>query len=166
MNEKKSKRLRAAARILLFLYTALMLVLMFGRAKFAFSSSYREMLLANMNLIPFKTIKEMCEIVFMGTRSYLLRLAVVNLVGNIVMFVPFGFLLPLGFKACKRLSRTLLIMFCALLVCEAAQLLSLRGIFDVDDFLFNLAGVCAGYGVFRLCRSYLDKKTEKKNEKI
>ncbi len=164
-NENTENKLRTAAKVLLFVYTALMLALMFGRARFAFSSSYKEMLLANMNLIPFRTVKEMCEIVFMGTRAYLLRLAVVNLVGNVIMFVPFGFLLPLGFRACERLSRTLLYMFCALLICEAAQLFSLRGIFDVDDLIFNLAGVCAGYGVFRLCKKVLAKRTRKNERK-
>jgi glycopeptide antibiotics resistance protein len=77
-----------------------------------------------------------------------------QLLGNVILFVPLGLLLPLlgrrfqrfGFTAIVGLSVSVGIEFV-----QFAMLLTLtaRRSVDVDDILLNLAGACIGYLVWR-----------------
>lgn len=102
-----------------------------------------------LNLTPLHTIRLFWNLLS-HPRPALVRLAVVNLAGNILLFLPLGLLLPQAFQKAPRLWKTLLTA--ALLICavEIAQLLTLRGSCDVDDLILNLLGTLLGYGVFRL----------------
>ena len=75
-----------------------------------------------------------------------------NLVGNILVFVPFGFLLPKAYPGCGRWWR---VLYCAvgIVMCiELFQLFSAFGAFDVDDILLNVSGSVIGYGIFAVVR--------------
>ena len=75
-----------------------------------------------------------------------------NLVGNVLVFIPFGFLLPKAYPACGRWWR---VLYCAvgLVMCiELFQLFSAFGAFDVDDILLNVFGTVLGYGAFTVIR--------------
>ena len=74
------------------LYGVLMLWLLFGqRLGYAFDGAYTERLAANINLIPFKTVSEYVADLSVSVSFGELRHAVINLVGNVIMFVPLGF---------------------------------------------------------------------------
>lgn len=75
---------------------------------------------------------------------------VLNLVGNVVAFVPFGALLPLLVKRARSLIKTSLLGFEFSLLVEIVQLFSKVGSFDVDDMLLNTLGVLGGYVLFHL----------------
>lgn len=66
----------------------------------------------------------------------------VILIGNIVMFIPLGFVPVLLWKKCSIL-KAILIGFLSVLFIECWQLLIGRT-FDVDDFLLNLIGIAIG----------------------
>ena len=68
-----------------------------------------------------------------------------NLVGNIVVFVPFGFLLPYVMKRGRNFFVMLLNAFVLVLGIEVFQLFSAFGAFDVDDILLNCLGAVLGY---------------------
>lgn len=68
-----------------------------------------------------------------------------NLVGNIVVFVPFGFLLPYVIKWGRNFLVMLLNAFVFVLGIEVFQLFSAFGAFDVDDILLNCFGAVLGY---------------------
>ena len=70
-----------------------------------------------------------------------------NIILNILMFVPLGFMIPLLFKKCKRWYITYLIGFGATLFIEILQLISKRGIFELDDIINNTLGCIIGYGL-------------------
>lgn len=74
-----------------------------------------------------------------------------NLVGNVVCFIPFGFLLPFLQKDSRH--GWVLLINAFLLVCgiELFQLFTAFGAFDVDDILLNCAGAMLGHGLFLLC---------------
>ena len=75
-----------------------------------------------------------------------------NLVGNILVFVPFGFLLPKAYPGCGRWWR---VLYCAvgIVMCiELFQLFSAFGAFDVDDILLNVSGSVIGYSIFAVVR--------------
>ena len=75
-----------------------------------------------------------------------------NLVGNVIAFVPFGVFLPLLVKRVRSLVKTSLLGFEFSLFVELVQLFGKVGSFDVDDILLNTLGVMGGYLLFRLMR--------------
>ncbi|RCX23866.1 VanZ like protein [Fontibacillus phaseoli] len=95
------------------------------------------------NLKPLFTIKQ-----FLHVDSSHSDAAMINLIGNIVVFTPFGVLLPMILKG--RLSKSLLIFIAGLFILETVQLLSRRGSFDIDDFILNSLGYLIGFGVYKL----------------
>lgn len=75
-----------------------------------------------------------------------------NLVGNVVAFVPFGYLLPRVWKAAQHCIVCMGTAFLTVVGIELFQLLSAFGIFDVDDILLNCFGALLGYLCFLLAR--------------
>ena len=72
-----------------------------------------------------------------------------NLVGNVVVFIPFGFLLPLVLKKGKNFLLMFFNTFLFVLGIEVFQLFSAFGVFDVDDILLNCFGAVIGYLLWR-----------------
>lgn len=73
-----------------------------------------------------------------------------NLIGNIVIFIPYGLLLPLVWKKGKSLFSFLLSVLVFILGVELIQMWTNFGAFDVDDILLNLLGALIGYFVYFL----------------
>jgi len=69
---------------------------------------------------------------------------IINLFGNIIMFIPFGFL---GWLNTKYFSFKKLIVdfLSALIIVEALQYLTRLGVFDIDDLALNSLGVWIGF---------------------
>lgn len=81
---------------------------------------------------------------------------------NIVLFVPFGFLLPLGIKKFQTFWKTYLVGFLFSLFIELIQLFFHLGIFETADLLNNTIGVLIGYGFYKIIVFFISaKKTEK-----
>ena len=95
------------------------------------------------NLVPFKTIGPY----LLGKKG--LIIAGINLLGNIVLLVPAGILIPLAFRGVSW-SRTILLAFAAGTFIEGMQVVLHVGIFDIDDVILNGLGVIAGYGMYVL----------------
>ena len=73
-----------------------------------------------------------------------------NIILNIMMFVPFGFLLPLVSKMFQVFWKTYLAGFLFTFLIEMTQLLLNLGICELDDFMNNTVGAMIGYGFYRL----------------
>ncbi|GFI16652.1 hypothetical protein IMSAGC009_01818 [Lachnospiraceae bacterium] len=71
-----------------------------------------------------------------------------NLVGNVVVFIPFGFLLPYVIKHGRNFFVMLIHAFLFVTGIEVFQLFSAFGAFDVDDILLNCFGAVLGYLVY------------------
>lgn len=98
------------------------------------------------NLIPLHEIKR-----FVVYRKQLGFAAVaLNLIGNVLAFVPFGLFLPLLLRGMRYFGKTVLLGFEFSLLVEIVQLFSKVGSFDVDDILLNTLGVVLGYVLFFL----------------
>lgn len=74
-----------------------------------------------------------------------------NLAGNVLAFVPFGFFLPMLNRHTRGLFRMALFTFEFSLLVETIQLVSKVGSFDVDDLMLNTLGGILGYVIFSLC---------------
>jgi glycopeptide antibiotics resistance protein len=71
-----------------------------------------------------------------------------NVLGNMVMFVPFGFFVSYFLKLEKLYSVTLITLITSITI-EITQLLIGR-VFDVDDLLLNLIGGIVGFLLYEL----------------
>ena len=93
------------------------------------------------NLIPFTEIRRFW--VYrqeLGMKAFLL-----NVVGNILAFMPCGFLLPAISRRCRRGWGVMAIGFLISFFIECTQLIFQVGSFDVDDMLLNTLGAVLGF---------------------
>ncbi|MBR2403364.1 MAG: VanZ family protein [Lachnospiraceae bacterium] len=88
-----------------------------------------------------------------------------NIILNIMMFVPFGFLLPLVSKKFQIFWKTYLTGFLFTFLIEMTQLLFNLGICELDDFMNNTVGAMIGYGFYRLFM-FIVKKWKKQEAKV
>jgi glycopeptide antibiotics resistance protein len=113
---------------------------------FAYSGNFRsEMSHITYNLIPLKTILS-----YIRNRGHIsFAVWIYNLAGNIAAFAPLGFLLAASFK---KAPPSFIHLTAFLLICcgEAGQLISRRGVFDVDDIILNTLGSFLGYLLYRI----------------
>ena len=94
------------------------------------------------NITPFQEIER-----FWKYREQLGLMSYINLFGNVLIFVPFGFMEPLTSK--KRSFWATLIDGCLVsLSVEIFQFITKVGRFDVADLMLNTTGVALGYVCF------------------
>lgn len=102
----------------------------------------RELGVWNINLVPFKTI---CAQLRMF--KHIPVIAMKNLLGNIVIFIPFGVFFPLSFKKTKY-YKTFLAGIIYVLFIELMQFVFMLGSFDIDDIILNCFGITCGYALY------------------
>lgn len=144
---KKNKQVRFWGRIFFFIYMVLALYFMFFSEtldRTMVSSEYRY------NLTLFKEIQRFWDM----RHTYGWHITIINLLGNIVCFMPFGFLAPTISK--KKIfknviSVTLMAMLFSICI-ETAQLVTKVGAFDVDDIFLNTVGGLLGYILMKITR--------------
>ncbi|WP_345205731.1 VanZ family protein [Chryseobacterium ginsengisoli] len=78
---------------------------------------------------------------------------VIIVVGNVVMFIPFGFL-GWVFSKLKELKSLLFTFISAITIVEALQYFTRMGIFEVDDIILNTFGVFLGF----LIKKFVENK--------
>jgi glycopeptide antibiotics resistance protein len=71
--------------------------------------------------------------------------AIYQFFGNIVWFIPFGFLLPIATGRPKKLLLMLLLSLALSLIIETAQYVFGTGESELDDLLLNTLGGAVGY---------------------
>ncbi len=88
-----------------------------------------------------------------------------NMILNVILFLPFGVFLPMMGERWKTLKSVVLSGFLLSLFIEVMQIFSFRTT-DIDDLIMNTLGAAAGYGIWRLFskneyvkRTQLDCKT-------
>lgn len=81
----------------------------------------------------------------LGMKAFLL-----NVVGNVVGFMPFGFFLPIVSRRGKRWYNLILITWGFSFCIELTQLIWMVGSFDVDDMLLNTMGGVEGFILYQI----------------
>ncbi len=138
-------------KLLFALYCALMLWLLFGqRIGAGGSGSYWQRVEDSLVLTPLETIRRFTWVLRHSTNAAQLRHAVVNLAGNVCMFVPLGFLVPCIWQRPRKFGWHFLTMTAIILAIELTQLFTLLGTCDVDDLLLNLVGTTMGFALWKL----------------
>ncbi len=99
---------------------------------------------AAVNLIPFRQISEYMGFIVNGYRS----VGIYNLLGNVVLLLPLGYLCALLFPKTRGWLNIATISFCVSWSIEFAQYITARGQADVDDLILNALGGIIGYSIF------------------
>lgn len=97
------------------------------------------------NLIPFK------EIMRYELGSHLFFK---NVIGNVVLFIPYGIFVSLYTKLDKPFHAFCLVLFASITV-EITQL-AIGRVFDIDDIILNLIGGLIGYWIYRIITTIYD----------
>ena len=79
---------------------------------------------------------------------------------NVVLFVPLGFFLPLMYRTYHHIKNVVLTGFLFSLSVEIVQMFD-WGSTDINDLIINTAGVCIGYGMYRLLSKALPSNLTK-----
>lgn len=98
------------------------------------------------NLTPFRMIKNFFLYSSLDT-------ILINIVGNVVMFMPWGFGLVLLWKKNQTIGRIIRHSLLLTIFIETCQLFIWRNV-DVDDLILNFIGGCTGaifYFILRKC---------------
>ena len=97
------------------------------------------------NYIPLHTIRQQLRLLEGGA---FVRFAFINLVGNVVMFIPMG-LLPGIWEKQRKFGWYVLTVALVIALIEALQLLTRLGSADIDDWLLNMLGAVVGFEFWR-----------------
>ena len=136
----QKKRITGRTNKIFIVYLSVLLYLLF-LSSFRISNMNGITSFSRVNLTPFLTIKNY----IINYHYFRFSDVIINLVGNIVVFVPLGFLLPQINKKVNTFIRLLVIVVLFTLCVEICQTLLGVGIGDVDDVILNSVGGIIGY---------------------
>ena len=132
LNEKK--KVKKYSQIIVFIFYTILMFNMTFFARFNSINSY--------NLIPFSTIIEMIN-------NSSLYSIVINIFGNLLIFIPLEYFIMELFNV-RKLLPNFLISSGALLLIEILQYAFKVGVFDIDDIILALAGMMLFYTCYKL----------------
>ena len=128
--------LKKLYKILIQFYTLFLLYLMF----FGFGRSQYDINIVR--LIP------MFSTVGFVKQTILWKTIIINIFGNILIFVPFGFL-GIVFPKLNQFWILILDFLFAIIILESFQYFTRLGVFDIDDVILNTVGVAIGFWIYR-----------------
>lgn len=137
--KNKNPWLNAFFKAALIIYLLYLSYLTFFSSFFGRTNPHR-----SISLIPFKTI------IHYITIQISTRIVLVNIAGNIVSFMPMGFILPLAFDKLKRFPRVLVTVMASSAVIEIMQYVAGVGVSDIDDLILNTIGGILGYLIYKV----------------
>ena len=151
--KRKSNDATPFLRFLFVVYVALLLWLLFDRPVVRDSAfDYAETMRGKMNLVPFYTIGNYWTVVKRMEFTSLFYHCVINLGGNIFLFIPIGYFLPRLWPFLRNFFAFLLTCTMAIVLVELLQLVTLLGSLDIDDLILNLFGMLVGYILYMIFR--------------
>ena len=117
--------------------------------------SYQDYFQYNVNLKPFQTILLFVHGYQNGVVS--LETLLRNIIGNMIVFMPMAYFLPIFFKKQRKFIIFLITMIMLVLCVEIFQVFLRIGSGDIDDLLLNVMGALLMFGIlkcFHLQRIY------------
>ena len=157
----KRKIFQKGILIIAFLvYLTILITVLFARAIYSRNLLYESSVglkkrISDANFIPFRTL---ALYIYAFSKNTINTSSILeNLIGNLVLFMPMGVFLPTLVPVSRK--KHYLMMVIVLLLVEIIQLLTGRGIFDVDDIILNFAGFLIVYWIIN--SGFIKKITDK-----
>lgn len=149
MKKKNRTKETTIYTIVFIVYLCVLLYFLFFSDVFGRNVAYSDY---RYNLKPFAEIKRFTTQV--KNSSFFVFL--INIAGNVIVFLPFGFLFPRTVGGISgrtpKFAGTFLAAILFSLLVEVMQLVSRVGVFDVDDIILNVSGAAVGYLLHRIFR--------------
>lgn len=133
-------------------YAAAMLYLLLFRPVVPSELPYRQQLRNHFNPIPFRTIRLFWRVLVRSQNPDMLRHAVKNLFGNILLFLPLGILPSVLWRRMAHFFRTIALATAIMTAIELLQMFLLVGTCDIDDIFLNVLGAAIGYWCYTRMR--------------
>lgn len=152
-DENKRKRgIQFAHYVVFIIYCVNLLYVLFldhdfGRYMFEQTISYEEYLKYNVNIDPCETIMLFIHGYQIGVVS--LETLSRNLIGNIVVFMPMAYFLPVLFKKQRHFFIFFITIVFIVLNVEILQVFLRIGSGDIDDLLLNVTGALVMFGILK-----------------
>lgn len=146
-------------QILFYLFLSIF-ILLFMKALFFKEVSPLELLNSSreitreLNIKPFKTIIE-----YSTDHNFNLWIALMNIVGNIILFIPAGLYLQI-FQKNKKVLLSVVLIFAISMSVELIQYMGGIGRTDIDDIILNTLGGLLGIGIYKILYSLLKDKNK------
>ena len=167
INEKK-KISRFWLKMLFAIYCLLLITILFLNNEYRMtgfqainSNTFSAEHLKTINIIPFASIIKYIS----GWISHSVRTNIVfiNLCGNLILFAPLGFFVPILFEdKIKNTKQFILMIIVVTISVEALQFISYTGSTDIDDIILNTIGAVIMFNIMKtkLARKILKKVIE------
>ncbi|MGE8082011.1 VanZ family protein [Peribacillus loiseleuriae] len=94
------------------------------------------------NFVPFASINDLLN-------HFYFMVPLKNILGNIILFIPLGFILVLKFKKINTLFSVVLVGILSSTLIEFIQLLLPNRAFDIDDIILNGLGSMIGFLILK-----------------
>lgn len=117
-------------------YTAFLLYLMFfgfGRSRYDINIVRLMPMISTFNFV---------------RQTILWKTIIINVLGNIIMFTPFGFL-GIVFPKLNDFKTLIINFVSTIIVIESLQYFTRLGVFDIDDIILNTVGVAIGFWIYK-----------------
>ena len=153
--------MRLTGRLLFLAYILVLIYFLFFAEWYHHAPGIREGM--RYNLEPFAEIRRF----WMHRDSLGFRAVFLNLAGNVIGFIPIGFITPVMDRKLSNFFVTILAGMLLSILVELVQLLLHIGICDIDDVILNTAGTVIGYLFFKIGRiGYRRNRSHGKGQKI
>lgn len=94
------------------------------------------------NLIP------LIETIKMLTDGWNIGYSYYQVIANILLFMPLGFLLPLLFEDIRSLKKVFICGCLTSIIIEVSQIFTVMNVVDIDDVILNTLGAVLGYACY------------------
>ncbi len=159
-NIKLRKVLKSINIILFIIYIVLLFKIILFKYSYSAHVSINNLISSSLiksrslNLIPFKTIRNFNYI----TSHQGFRWGISNTCGNLIVFIPLGYLLPTIIKKYEKFLYLLITVIFFSTFFEVFQYIFKLGSSDIDDVILNTLGGIVGYALFRFISKYILNK--------
>ncbi|WP_059174024.1 VanZ family protein [Bacillus sp. FJAT-27445] len=149
--------LKEILKLVFGIYICLVISVTLFPIPIGFENDYKN-LFRSINVVPIVSIiRDISQIgtAYEGDVYFMISLIVRNVGGNILLFMPFGFLVPIVSKKIKDLKTVTILGLAMSVTIELFQLLQSFGggwgrVTDIDDVICNVIGVVLGYLIYVL----------------
>lgn len=139
LSQDKKEKILIGLYILFFMYLFLMIWEVFIGPYRSYSGIRRY------NLYPFKTI-----IAFLlNANKYNFEVIFINLIANIITFIPLGFFISVLFRRSCKLINVALSSMLIIICIEMGQFILNVGVLDIDDIILNTVGCVLGFMFYK-----------------
>ncbi len=144
--EKKQYGIKICGYVIFIIYLLALIYFMFFSDFYGRTQVFEDY---HYNLRPFKEIIRFLKYY----KNIGITRVLLNLAGNVVGFLPFGFFLPMLFKRARKWYAALLFSMEFSMIIEVLQLVNKVGSCDVDDVILNTLGGVLGYFCYFVIRN-------------